>query len=321
MTTHAWVVGARGLLGSAIARRVAARDGWQLVDAAPLPWHDPASLAATAQSTVGALLERLAPDDDWCMVWAAGRVVTSSTAAEFDDELSQFTSVLDGVALALDGAGGSHFSAVFYASSAGGVYAGSADPPFSELSPPVPISGYGHFKLAAENAVARFADERAMAAVVGRIANLYGPGQSLDKMQGLISHLTRAQLSPAPASVYVSLDTLRDYIYVDDCAELVLDCVARAIALARAGEPRTVTKNLATGTGVTIASLIGQLRSISRRNANVMLGTSAAAALQAHDLRLTSVVWPDLDRRDLTPLPVGMHNTLDEMRALMQRGR
>lgn len=321
MTTHAWVVGARGLLGSAVVRRIEARDGWRRFAADPMPWSEPDRVAATAESIVSELLSRLDEGDDWCIVWSAGRVITSSSAAEFAGELAQFGSILEGVGRAMDAHPAARSAAVFYASSAGGVYAGSADPPFTEDSPPLPISGYGHFKLAAEQILAEFAERMSIGSVSGRIANLYGPGQSLDKMQGLISHLARAQLSPAPASVYVSLDTLRDYIYVDDCADLVLDCLARSIALTRAGGPANVTKNLATGQGVTIASLIAQLKSVSKRNANVMLGTSAAAALQAHDLRLASVVWPDLDARDLTPLPVGMHNTLDEMRTLMQRGR
>ena len=321
MTTHAWVVGARGLLGSAVVRRIDARDGWQQFAAEPLPWSKPELVAETAQAIVSDLIAQLADGDDWCVIWSAGRVITSSSAVEFDAELAQFRSILDGVGRAMDAFPQARDAAVFYASSAGGVYAGSADPPFTEDSPPLPISGYGHFKLAAEDVLAAFASRMGISSVAGRIANLYGPGQSLDKMQGLISHLARAQLSPAPASVYVSLDTLRDYIYVDDCADLILDCVGRAIQLTRAGTPANVVKNLATGQGVTIASLIAQLRSISKRNANVMLGTSAAAALQAHDLRLASVVWPDLDQRDLTPLAVGMHNTLDEMRTLMQRGR
>lgn len=321
MTTHAWVVGARGLLGSAVVRRIGARDDWQLVDSAPLPWTQPALLASAAEDIMNGLLDGVAADDDWCIIWAAGRVITSSSAAEFDEELAQFRSALAGVGRAMQAHPTSGNGAIFYASSAGGVYAGSANPPFDENSPPLPISGYGHFKLAAEDALADFARSVGVTSFIGRIANLYGPGQSLDKMQGLISHLTRAQLSPAPASVYVSLDTLRDYIYVDDCAELILDCVQRSVALTRAATPQNVVKNLATGQGVTIASLIAQLRSISKRNANVMLGTSAAAALQAHDLRLASVVWSDLDERDLTPLAVGMHNTLDEMRTLMQRGR
>jgi UDP-glucose 4-epimerase len=321
MTTYAWVVGARGLLGSAVSRRIDARDGWQRFVADPLPWSEPDRVSDTAQAIVSDLIAQLADGDDWCVIWAAGRVITSSSAEEFEGELAQFRSILAGIGRAMEAFPGARDAAVFYASSAGGVYAGSADPPFTEDSPPLPISGYGHFKLAAEDALAEFASATSISSVAGRIANIYGPGQSLDKMQGLISHLARAQLSPAPASVYVSLDTLRDYIYVDDCADLILDCVARAIELHRAGTPAHVVKNLATGQGVTIASLIAQLRSISKRNANVMLGTSAAAALQAHDLRLASVVWPDLDRRDLTPLAVGMHNTLDEMRTLMQRGR
>jgi len=321
MTTHAWVVGARGLLGSAVVRRIAARDDWERFVADPLPWSRPDLVADAAESIVAGLLARLADGDDWCIVWSAGRVITSSSAEEFAAELAQFESILEGVARAVDAGAGTAPGAIFYASSAGGVYAGSANPPFTEDSPPVPISGYGDFKLAAETVLSGVAERLSVGSVSGRIANLYGPGQSLDKMQGLISHLARAQLSPAPASVYVSLDTLRDYIYVDDCADLILDCLARAIALTRAGRPLNVTKNLATGQGVTIASLIAQLKSISKRNANVMLGTSAAAALQAHDLRIASTVWPDLDERDLTPLPVGMHNTLDEMRTLMQRGR
>jgi len=321
MTTHAWVVGARGLLGSAVVRRIGARDGWQRFVADPLPWSEPERVAEVAQAIVSDLIGQLAEGDDWCVIWSAGRVITSSSAAEFAQELAQFRSILDGIDRAMQAFPGSRDAAVFYASSAGGVYAGSANPPFTEESPPLPISGYGHFKLDAEVALAEFASRTSISSVAGRIANLYGPGQSLDKMQGLISHLARAQLSPAPASVYVSLDTLRDYIYVDDCADLILDCVSRAISLSGAGTPANVVKNLATGQGVTIASLVAQLRSISKRNANVMLGTSAAAALQAHDLRLASVVWPDLDSRDLTPLAVGMHNTLDEMRALMQRGR
>lgn len=321
MTTHAWVVGARGLLGGAITRRINARDGWSRFVTDPLPWSDPARVSAVAEGIVGNLITQLAEGDDWCIIWAAGRVVTSSSAEEFSLELSQFESILAGARRAMDAHPTVRTAAVFYASSAGGVYAGSADPPFTETTPPIPISGYGHFKLAAEELVADFATHTKVSSVVGRIANLYGPGQSLDKMQGLISHLARAQLSPAPASVYVSLDTSRDYIYVDDCADLILDCVARAIELTRSGAPQHIVKNLASGQGVTIASLIAQLRAISKRNPNVMLGTSAAAALQAHDLRLGSIVWPDLDVRTLTPLIVGMHNTLDEMRTLMQRGR
>jgi UDP-glucose 4-epimerase len=320
VTTHAWVIGARGLLGSAVVRAVEHRPGWALAPSAPLPWGDSGELALAAEDAASALVDGVADGDDWTVVWCAGRAVTSSSAGELEAELDQLASVLAGVQLALDDRPERRPGSLFYASSAGGVYAGADDPPFDERTPPRPLSGYGSFKLDAERIATAFAQTLGLSAVNGRIANLYGPGQSLDKMQGLISHLAKAQLSPAPASVYVSLDTLRDYIYADDCAALVLDCLDRSLLAARSGVPVSVTKNLISGQGVTIAALISQLKTITKRNANVMLGSSASAALQAHDLRLNSVVWSDLDARELTPLGVGIHNTVDEMRSLMQRG-
>ena len=66
--------------------------------------------------------------------------------------------------------------------------------------------------------------------MIGRIANLYGPGQNLDKPQGLVSQLCAAHLERRPVSIWVSLDTLRDYLYAPDCAQMVLDCLDRARA-------------------------------------------------------------------------------------------
>ena len=58
----------------------------------------------------------------------------------------------------------------------------------------------------------RFAAATGTAVLVGRIANLYGPGQNLAKPQGLVSQLCLANLTGQPLSIYVSLDTLRDYL-------------------------------------------------------------------------------------------------------------
>jgi UDP-glucose 4-epimerase len=204
---------------------------------------------------------------------------------------------------------------LFYASSAGGVYGGSSVPPFDESTSVAPISPYGVFKVAAERLVTRFAASSGVSSLIGRIANLYGPGQSLEKMQGLISHLARAQFAPGPASIYVPLDTMRDYIYVDDCAELVLDALER-LEGETAGD--AVTKVLASGRAVTIGDLLGHIRLLTKRRANAMIGWSALASRQAVDLRLKSVVWPDLDARSLTTLPAGIRATMDDIFARIQ---
>ena len=307
--TAAWIVGAGGLLGRAVAAAVDHRDDWKRVPVASLPWSDDDAFSDAARSGIRSLLHAAEPGATWAVVWVAGNAVTSTPQLELDRELAQFRTFLAIVGTEANAAGVASRGAVFYASSAGGVYSGSQHPPFTEASSTTPISPYGRFKLDAEHALRAFTAEHGVAGLSGRIANLYGPGQRLDKMQGLISHLARAQITPATVSIYVSLDTMRDYIYVDDCAQLILDAVDRL----RSEPGAYVVKNIASGRAVTIADLLGQFRIILKRPPVVLLGTSSAAALQAHDLRISSVVWPELDARTMTPLVVGIRSTLDDL--------
>ena len=321
MTTYVWVIGARGLLGSATAAAITRRAGWELLPADPLPWADDDALSAAAAATATRLLDTAATQRaNWAVLWLAGNAVTSTPPAAIDRELRQLRLVLDAVGTAAAHQGTAGTGAVFYASTAGGVYGGSAHPPFDENSTPVPISGYGRFKLDAEASLFAFSRATGISVLAGRIANLYGPGQKLGKMQGLISHLAKAQFSPKPASIFVPLETMRDYIFVRDCAELVVDCVARLLAVTAATGRAEVIKNLASGQAVTISNLLGQIRSLAKGQPNVMLGYSAEASMQGLDLRITSTVWPDLDRRQLTSLPAGIKATMDDVLAHIQSG-
>ncbi|MET0976397.1 MAG: NAD(P)-dependent oxidoreductase [Leifsonia sp.] len=321
MTRHVWVVGARGLLGRGLVERLQARPGWSVAAVAPLPWGDPTAFTAAVASGLDQLAAAVSTGgagDGWAVIWAAGAAVTNSPRERLDAELAQLDVALRELERARERGLDPRAGAVFYASSAGGVYGGSEHPPFDENTTPRPLAPYGRFKLEAEELVRGFAERSGVPVLIGRIANLYGPGQSLDKMQGLISHLARAQLTPQPASIYVSLDTLRDYIYVLDCADLVIDCVAR---VASSPGPAVVTKIIASGQSVTIADLLGYFRLISKGKPHAMLGSNAASALQAHDLRVRSIVWPDLDVRQLMPLPAGIHATIEDLKLGMQAAR
>lgn len=321
MTTHVWVIGARGLLGGATSAAIQRRRDWVLLPAEPLPWADDAALVDSASAAAERLLRAAATDSaDWAVLWLAGNAVTSTPPAAIDRELRQLRLVLAAVAAAAGSHGTAARGAVFYASSAGGVYGGSAHPPFDETSVPVPISGYGRFKLDAEASLVEFSRASGVSVLAGRIANLYGPGQKLGKMQGLISHLAKAQFSPKPASIFVPLETMRDYIFVRDCAELVLDCVARLHAISAEVGRTEVVKNLASGQAVTISNLLGHIRSLAKGKPNVMLGYSAEASMQGLDLRITSTVWPDLDRRELMSLPAGIKATMADVLAHIQSG-
>lgn len=316
MTTTAWVIGGRGLLGGAIRSHIEARPGWTAIDVDPLPWASADLLPDRAGESTDELLAA-AGDGDWAIIWAAGAAVTSSTTAQLDAEAAQLAVILAAIGSRIGAAG--RRGAIFYASSAGGIYGGATLPPFTELTEPASISPYGTFKLRAESMVSAFAELHGLSSAVGRIANLYGPGQKLEKMQGLISQLARAQFSPTPAAIYVSLDTVRDYIYVDDCAALVCDFVERLLASASVSGPTTVTKILASGQAVTIGALLGHFKALSKSNPHVRLGSSAASSMQALDLRLRSVVWPELDDRQLRPLPAGIHATMQDILFRLQK--
>ena len=294
----AWVVGATGLLGSAVCRRLAAqRREFRTTD---VPWDDPdAAVEALAHGA-----EQL-PDGGWEVYWCAGAGVVGSSQSELDAEVAVLEGFLGRWEAQPELAG----NGFFLASSAGGVYAGATDPPFTEHTEPAPISPYGRAKLRSEEIATAFAVRTSTALLVGRLANLYGPGQNLDKPQGLISQLCQAQLTRQPLSVYVPLDTMRDYLFVDDAAAMA---VAGLGAVTPSG--RRALKVLASERPTTVGAVLGDLHRVTRRRPPVVLGVSASSRYQVHDVRLRSVAWPRTSTFARTPMVSGIAATIASLR-------
>jgi UDP-glucose 4-epimerase len=137
---------------------------------------------------------------------------------------------------------------------------------------------------------------------ISRITNLYGPGQDISKAQGLISVLVAGHVTGSPVSVYVSLDTLRDYVYEDDAAAVIVAGTARV-----ADEPpgSTVVKVVGTMRTVSIGAILSELTRLNRRRGPIVLGQGPSRG-QALDLRVRSEVWTDLDALVRTTLPEGL---------------
>ena len=303
MAVPTWVVGSGGLLGSAVTHELSRRG------AAPYTSHVPWQDHSAARDTLVADARRLvaeAAGGPWHVAWCAGAGVNGVAKSVFESEQRLLSAVLD--ELSNSGSDG----VFFHASSAGGVYAGTAGAPHTELSPVLPLGDYGFAKLESEALVGKFASRTGNRIINGRIANLYGPGQDLNKPQGLISHLCRGYLLSAPISIYVPMDTLRDYLYVTDAAEMVAD----AMNSAEDGRESTA-KIFASGRSVTIGAILGACRAVFRRRPNVVLASSKLASLQGRDLRLRSVVWPQIDHRTHRTLHAGIAATLESTRAAL----
>lgn len=304
------VVGAGGLLGSAVVRELSRRD--LPVSIAKVEWE-----GDSVSDLVGELA-RFAGEGPWRIAWCAGSGVTASTADRFAREEQVFSAFADSLAR-LTRAGGLDAAqgVVFLASSAGALYAGAGPAPFSEDDEPSPLAPYGFSKLALEARLRRFVEETGIPGVAGRLTNLYGPGQNLRKPQGLVSQLCRAHFTGAPIGIYVPMDTLRDYLFVDDAAALVVELLDRAATAL----PGLTVKILGSQGSVSVAALLMQAQCVFRRPLRVLHGASSQAAQQARDLRVRSIVWPELDRRTVRTLPAGISATAADIEARLTARR
>jgi len=312
-----WVIGRGGLLGQSLETALETAYGTTVLWRPPEPisWLAPGAGALDLRRKVGEFL-RVAGGRPWSVAWCAGAGVTGTSAIALQLELAALRETLDSLAGAPRGSDG----AFFFASSAGGVYAGVGAPPYDESSPVHPLGAYGQAKLDAETLVADWSHATGTPSLIGRIANLYGPGQNLAKAQGLISQICRSHLTGQPVSIYVSLDTLRDYFFAPDCAGIIVEGLARLRQDQSMTQPGVVTKILASQRAITIGAVIGEMRRIFKRSPRVVLGASPVSAMQARDLSLRSRVWPELDRRLLTPLPVGISATAADLQRRLQAG-
>jgi UDP-glucose 4-epimerase len=272
-----------------------------------VPWADP-------EAAVDALVRaaRALPAEGWRIAWCAGSGVVASSQHEIDRELWVLGEFLRRWQ---PPSGDPGTRAMFFASSAGGVYAGSVGPPFTEETSPQPISPYGQAKLAAEAIFTTFSLRSGIPLLIGRLSNLYGPGQNLDKPQGLVSQLCRAHATGEPLSLYVPLDTMRDYLYAGDAGAMVVAGLDR-VAAASSG---VHVKLLVTGRSVTVNEVVGEVRRVSRHRPPTISSPSRVARFQIRDLRMKSVAWPSLDGYVRTTFGAGVGACLEAVKQHLRR--
>jgi UDP-glucose 4-epimerase len=298
-----WTIGSGGLIGSAIVRHAA-----RPFTAGPIPWPDAAVALTGLRGELGRFREQ-AFGGSWGIVWAAGAATTSTGEEDARREAELFASFARAVASASMPPGGG----VVLCSSAGGVHAGSTHPPFADDTPPAPISPYGRARLAQEQAAAAIIGP-SVPVVVARISNVYGPGQKLDKLQGLVSRLAISAITREPLNLFVPLSTVRDYIYVDDVAA----AIHAWLGVVATSRPGARTRIIASGEGTSVGQLLRTAQDIAHRKVPVAMGTHPSSTMQAPDLRFVPSPLPGGLVLPATPLPVGMKRVFDDVRWRLQ---
>ena len=300
-----WVIGAGGLLGSAVVRQAKKRSD-TVITSSQIPWSNSAEtieeIHRDAASLRDQLTNRVRPGTKWAIVWAAGHATTASSQEETDRELTAFRGCVHAINEELRNSPNGTFA---LASSAGAVYAGSANPPFSSSSPVQPLGPYGWLKVQQEEASRDLLDS-AIDTVMVRIANLYGPGQDLTKLQGLISRLALSSVTREPLTMFVPLDTMRDYITADDAATRLLHWVD-------VKETRSSIRVVASGQATSLGFIINVMKDVTRVPLPIAYGLHASAAHQSSDLRLIPDRDQTVDGLPLTPTAVGIKRVYDDV--------
>lgn len=110
---------------------------------------------------------------------------------------------------------------IIYASSVA-VYGRPKKLPAAETDNLVPIYSYGIAKKCAEEYIKYFSDYYKLNYAILRYANVYGPRQTIHGEVGVIAIFCDRVIKGLPLIVYGDGTQTRDYIYVDDVADITL---------------------------------------------------------------------------------------------------
>ncbi len=141
--------------------------------------------------------------------------------------------------------------------SSGAIYA-SRDGPLSEDETPAPSDVYGLSKVLCEEIARFFAGTTPLRCVVARLFNTYGPYEATAH---LIPHIMKSLRSGR----YVELGnvhTKRDYVYVEDAADLLLRC-------SKINGVRYAVVNIGTGHEYSAQEIVAQISGLLRARIEV----------------------------------------------------
>ena len=291
------MIGRHGLLGRSLELELAKTHSiW--TPETRTNWQDQSSAVASLQQDCKKFFQ-LINGADWSIAWCAGRSIVGSSNSEIDRESELIETLFDAIeACKPVGVTGK----VFFASSAGGVYAGASNEMIDEDSQPKPIATYGFGKLAHEEIFKKNSRQQQIKCLIGRITNLYGPGQDMTKSQGLISQLCRSNLTKKPLNIFVPLHTARNYLYVEDASAMIAEFMQHDDTLC--------IKIFASPQSITVATLIRTSYEVFKRRPLISLGVNERTLMQPMSLHFKSKVKTEIDSRRFRSISSGLNQTI-----------
>lgn len=152
---------------------------------------------------------------------------------------------------------------IIYPSSGGAIYGLNQQSVikgyYNENDLPLPVSPYAIGKLSIESYLRYFKIKHKLDYIVYRISNPYGPNQSRASLQGVIPIFIEKLINNEPITVYGDGSMIRDYIYVDDVAKMIVNSFE--------SKHKHDLYNIGSGNGTTINSIIKNIEIIMHKRA------------------------------------------------------
>lgn len=153
-----------------------------------------------------------------------------------------------------------------YFSSGGTIYGNNSHEKFIETDLREPISYYGLSKQIIEDSILFEHRRGNLRYLIVRPSNPFGPGQSLNGVQGLIAVAIGKVLANEPIVIWGDGSSVRDYIYIDDLVKAMYELIDKDI--------ENEILNIGSGIGYSINEILSHLKNIVEEKLNVQYETS-----------------------------------------------
>ena len=309
-----WVVGRRGLLGGGV--EIESKSfGEIFVPTENFIWSDSTKLRRQFSDRCRQFSQTVGLQP-WTIMWCAGKGTLSSSNEQMDIETLEFEEFLNTVSKNFDG-DALKLGSIFFASTAGGVYARSENPPFTENTIPQPDSAYGSAKLRQEGILLDFSESYGTQVVIGRISNLYGANQDFSKNQGLISTICNSILRRQPINLFVPLETSRNYIHLSDAAKIIVNTM-RLVSGQGINNGKHM-KLIVADENLTVGNILSVAKSVFRIKPLVTVSAKSKHNEQPRVISFRSVVLTSADSFSKIQFNVGIKRVMQELRSDFMR--
>lgn len=144
---------------------------------------------------------------------------------------------------------------IVYFSSGGTIYGKCNSDIYSEIDAASPISYYGLTKLFIEEAIKLESRRLNLSYLILRPSNPFGMGQEIIKNQGLIATCLHKTLTNQPITIWGDGSVVRDYIYIDDLTNMVINLIEKT--------QNNQVYNVGSGVGYSVNEILQFIREVT----------------------------------------------------------